>query len=112
MRERDLAILKKVLKEIDCLNNLTNDTESFASFDADDKTKRASVMTLINIGELVRHLSKEFKGTHRDIPFHAITGLRNVAAHGYLTLSFKLIWSTIKDAVPELKSKIEKLLKA
>ena len=110
MNERDLTILKKILKEIDCLNNLTKDTKTFESFNADEKTKRSAVMTLINIGELVNHLSEEFKKAHRNIPFHAITGLRNVAAHGYLSLNFKLIWSTVKESIPEFKDNIEKFV--
>ena len=110
MNRRDRTVLEKVLKEIDCLNELIKDTKTFEEFDADEKTKRSCVMTLINIGELVNHLSKEFKESRKDIPFHAITGLRNVAAHGYLTLNFKLIWSTAQNSIPEFKSQIKNLL--
>ena len=110
MKDRDLAVLKKILKEIECLARHTADCKTYEDFMSDDKTQRASVMTLINIGELTTHLSEEFKKSHTNIPFGAIKGLRNVAAHGYLTLNFKLIWSTIQESIPDLKLKIEKII--
>ncbi|GHT77879.1 hypothetical protein FACS1894104_0210 [Actinomycetota bacterium] len=45
-----------------------------------------------------------------EIPWKQIIGLRNVAAHGYSSLSMADIWKTISDDVPELKRNIERLL--
>jgi len=106
MKERDLTVLQKILKEILALEDIVRNIETFEEFESTEIHKRASVMTLLNIGELVHHLSLDFKRTHENIPFHAITGLRNVAAHGYLTLNFKLIWSTICESIPELKENL------
>lgn len=39
------------------------------NFLADEKTKRANCMTLINIGELVKNLTDEFKLNFNNIPF-------------------------------------------
>ncbi|MDR0462199.1 MAG: DUF86 domain-containing protein [Christensenellaceae bacterium] len=111
MSGRDRTILEKTLKEINCLNTLLKGVKTFEDFDADEKTKRSVVMTLINVGELVKHLSDDFKESHNNIPFHAITALRNVATHGYLTLNFKIIWNTVNKSIPELKTQIADLLK-
>ena len=110
MNMRDLSILKKILQEIDALERNISDIKTCKEFISDDKTKRASTMTLLNIGELAHHLSDELKKRNSHIPFKSITGLRNVAAHGYFSLSFKLIWSTIKESVPTFKLEVEKLL--
>ena len=84
--------------------DLTEDT-----FLNDESIKRATAMTLINIGELAKHLSEEFK-KKTDIPVRNVVGLRNVAAHGYHGLRFGDIWLTVQKNIPELKSKIEQLL--
>jgi|GEM_PF-5708496 len=39
-----------------------------------------------------------------------IVSLRNVAAHGYSTLKFNLLWNIIREDIPALKIEIEKLV--
>ena len=82
----------------------------FEEFNADEKLKRATAMTLINIGELANHFSADFKQSQKDLPIRAMVDLRNVAAHGYHVLRFNDIWTTVKNSIPELKVKIERLL--
>ena len=59
MDKRDETILNKILGEITYLESLT-EMETYDEFEKDEKTKRATAMTLINIGELANHLSQEF----------------------------------------------------
>jgi uncharacterized protein with HEPN domain len=106
---RDRQALQKILKEIGFIQTAVNDI-SFDDFINDEKTKRAVAMTLINIGELTRLLSDEFKKSMPDIPFKAILALRNVAAHGYEVLRFDYVWEMVKTDIPELDEKIKKML--
>ena len=46
MNTHDMSILNKILQEIDALERNTLDTKTCDEFLADDKTKRASAMTL------------------------------------------------------------------
>jgi uncharacterized protein with HEPN domain len=108
---RDRQALKKILKEISFIKTAVNDF-SFDDFINDEKTKRAVAMTLINIGELMRLLSDEFKKSMPDIPFKAIMTTRNVAAHGYEVLRFDDVWKTVTTSISELDDKIKKLLDA
>ena len=109
MTNRDKTILTKVLDEIGYLETSTTGF-TFESFVADETLKRAACMTLINIGELCRLLSEEVKAKAQDIPFNEIIATRNVTAHGYQTLRFDDVWSTIQADIPELKIKIATLL--
>jgi len=111
MDKKDIVILKKILEEIRYLDNLVKTMSVYEEFDAEEKTKRATAMTLINIGELANHLSKEFQKSQTDFPIRGAVDLRNVAAHGYHILRFKDIWHTVQTSIPDLKVKIEKLLK-
>ena len=108
MKERDENILGKILDEIAMLEaytaKLTRD-----EFMKDEIVKRATAMTLINIGELTNHLSKEFQKEYAKIPYRKIVDLRNVAAHGYHQLHFNFIWDTIKTDVPQLREAINKI---
>ena len=62
-------------------------------------------MSLLQIGELARHLTTEFKAAHADIPWRNIIGLRNVVVHGYGQLDMETIWATITEDIPELYRK-------
>lgn len=106
---RDTIVLEKMLEEIRILEESTKGINLNTFMLSEDK-KRAAAMTLINIGELVRHLTKDFKKSAIDMPFDDIVGLRNIAAHGYKSLSFDMIWNTITNDIPDLKHKIKKLL--
>jgi uncharacterized protein with HEPN domain len=48
------------------------------SFLADEKLMRATCMTLINIGELVKNLSEECRLAHVQIPWKDMAGLRDI----------------------------------
>ena len=61
------------------------------AFLTNEDKKRASAMTLINIGELVKNLSDEFRNEHKHIPWKEIAGFRDVAIHGYFTLLYTII---------------------
>jgi uncharacterized protein with HEPN domain len=106
---RDRQVLQKILKEINFIKTAVSGI-SFEDFVNDEKTKRAVAMTLINIGELTRLLSDEFKKSMPDIPFKAIMALRNVAAHGYEELRFDDVWKMVKTNIPELDNKFKKML--
>jgi len=107
--DRNLSILGKMLEEIDYITDYT-DKITFEEYIAAEDKKRVIAMTLINIGELVRHLKKDFRKENSHMPFDNIIGLRDVAAHGYKALRFDQIWNTIKRDLPELKSQIKNLI--
>lgn len=109
MNSKDCRTIEKILEEINFLQNITKDVK-LDSFINNEEKMRAAAMTLINIGELVRILSDKFKESVKNIPFNEIMATRNIAAHGYHALNFYFIWDTIKNDIPDMKQKLEKLL--
>lgn len=79
---------------------------SFEEFDYDIKTKKAVCMSLINIGELAKSLPKEFKDRHKNIPWRLVTGMRDVTAHRYHSMSVEDIWKTATEDILPLKEAI------
>jgi uncharacterized protein with HEPN domain len=64
------------------------------------------------IGEASNHLSSELKSKFSEIEWAQIVGMRNVFAHEYFGIDSSLVWEIIKNDVPELKGKIEHILKS
>ena len=109
MDRRDRILLRKIYDEANVIAYLI-DGFSCETFVNDEKTKRAVCMTLINIGELVKLVSDEIRKNNSAIPWRSIAGLRDVAAHGYMTLHMEDIWETVSVDVPALKQQVGEIL--
>ena len=59
---------------------------------------------LIQISENAKRLSEEYKGANKKIPWLAIYGLRNRIVHDYGNVDIDIVYSTLKDDIPELLS--------
>jgi uncharacterized protein with HEPN domain len=103
-----------------CYTNIRHTTEvveivlhevSFDVFDASEEKKRSVAMTVINIGELAKHLSHDF--TENDVipELKYAARTRDVYVHGYATLSFPMVYQTATESLPNLKVDIQRLLK-
>ncbi len=109
MRHRDLVILNKIIDELNiAINALCG--KSFEDFDNDELFKRGICMTVINIGELVKNLSPEFREEHNSVPWKNIAGFRDIAAHKYGTLNMNDVYNTVINDFPALKENIFKFL--
>ena len=108
MTSRDSQILRKILSEIAVAGQLL-DGVSMESFVSDERTARAISMTLINIGELVKNLTPELKQAHPDIPWRAISGMRDITAHKYQTLRKEDVYSTCVDDLPAFERQLRQL---
>jgi uncharacterized protein with HEPN domain len=109
MDNKDIQLLNKILQEIDIVGRMTYGF-NFDSFNNDEKTKRAVCMTLINIGELVKNLSEGLKEKETNIPWRAIAGMRDIAAHKYQTLKAEDVWETLNQDIQPLKEVVLRLL--
>jgi len=110
MERRDETILRKVLSELSVAKSMMGDC-SFETFHGDEMRKRAVYMTVINIGELVKNLSEECRRTEQSIPWKAIAGFRDIAAHKYQTLRMEDVYETVTADFPSLAQKIEDMLR-
>jgi uncharacterized protein with HEPN domain len=109
MNNRDFQILKKMLSEIIIIEEIIFDFDE-ERFKSDEITKRAACMTLINIGELVKNLTDEFRESYKRIPWKGIAGLRDITSHKYHTLKMGDVWTTLVYDIPNLKKELEKML--
>lgn len=109
MRGRDRAIAAKMAEEVSVALGMMG-RASLGDFLGDEKLKRAVCMTVINVGELTKGLSDEFRAAHGDVPWRAIAGFRDVAAHKYQTLRMDDVYRTVSDDFPELGRRLAEIL--
>ena len=74
-------------------------------FESDQKTQSAVIMQLILIGELSKKFSAETK-SKVPLPWKNITGFRDRAIHDYFDMDLKIVWDTLINDIPVLKSKL------
>lgn len=109
MNHRDYIFLTKISNEINIgigfLKNVTID-----NFLRNEELKRATCMTAINVGELVKGLTELTTKKYSSIPWKKIAGFRDIAAHKYETLKMGDVYEVVKEDYPVLLEQISKIL--
>ena len=73
---------------------------------------QSAVMREIEIvGEAVKNLSHQLRNKYKDIPWTKIAGMRDKLVHHYFGVDLDIVWDTIEQKIPELKNRIEVILK-
>ena len=84
--------------------------ENYEAFAANALYRKAIIMSIINIGELTKRLPDEFKSENNQIPWREISGMRDIAAHGYHIIDDEIVWDVVQNSIPELLAFVEEYL--
>jgi hypothetical protein len=76
---------------------------------ADSKTVDAVVRNLEVIGEAARQMPKDTVIGHPQIPWARMVGVRNKILHEYFGVDVEILWQTIQEDLPSLKSQVKRL---
>src|SRR4051794_9109676 len=100
--EADPLYLDQIVELIELIR------ESLAGIDEDDFLGNrmmgdATALRLGAIGEATRKLSNELRERHPDVEWHKMYGLRNIVAHQYRRLNYRILWQTATDALDALE---------
>jgi uncharacterized protein with HEPN domain len=107
----DKIRLQHILDAIEEIQNYLIAVD-FSVFIENSMMRFACIKQMEIIGEASNHLSVELKSKFSDIEWSQIVGMRNVFAHEYFGIDPNLVWEIIKNDIPELKEKIEHILKS
>lgn len=84
---------------------------SFTDFEKDYKTQFAVIRCFEIIGEATKRLPDDIVQSAPHIPWKIMAGMRDRLIHGYDSINIPLIWRTIQNDIPVLKSDLEVLFK-
>lgn len=79
-------------------------------FENDPLIQRATLLSLIIIGEETGKINKVIKEKYTVIPWEVMAGMRNKMVHNYDGIDTAIVWKTITDDIPMLKKEIENIL--
>jgi uncharacterized protein with HEPN domain len=101
--EADPLYLDQIVELIDLIR------ESLAGIDEDDFLRNrimgdATALRLGAIGEATRKLSNELRERHPEIEWHKMYGLRNIVAHHYRRLNYRILWQTATGGLDPLET--------
>jgi uncharacterized protein with HEPN domain len=104
MPSRDWRLrIEDMLEAIDKIERYTKDMD-YETWLRDEKTVDAVVRNIEIIGEASAHLPDDILERYSDIPWPFIRGIRNVLAHEYFGVDVEVIWKTVKEDLPALKT--------
>jgi uncharacterized protein with HEPN domain len=99
--EADPLYLDKILEIIQLVRASLTGLHQ-ADFIADRDKADATALRLSAIGEFSWNLSIELRSRHPEIPWPRIYSLRNIVAHHYDRLDYRIIWRVATTALDEL----------
>ena len=108
--ERIDSVLQHMRKYAELAVSFAQHVDAFEAFCADELIRMGIAMAIINLGELTKQLPGDYRDAHSEIPWRAIAGMRDLAAHRYQELSDKIVWRTVQESIPELLRFIEEQL--
>ncbi|GAB1350823.1 DUF86 domain-containing protein [Ignavibacteriales bacterium] len=86
------------------------DGMQFGDFIHDEKTQFAVIRCIEIIGEAGKKVPSSIKKRYPDIPWRAISGMRDKLIHDYFGVNQNVVWITVMEDIPQLKSKLEIIL--
>lgn len=82
------------------------------AFESDELIQNWFVRHLQIIGEAAYALPKELRDQHSDIPWNEIIGMRHILVHDYFVIDIDIVWDAVDRDLPDLKGKVEGMLRA
>lgn len=109
---RNIDIIEHVLKYCNQSQEVLDACSSdYEQFNNNSIYINAVAMCVLQIGELAKRLTVDFREENSEIPWSLICRNRDKFAHDYGTVDPKELWKTAEEDIPVLKVFCEKILK-
>ena len=112
MSKRSLKVyLLDILDEIERIERFFSSITSEIDLQKSELVFYATLKSLENIGEAVKHIPEGIKNSYPQIPWKQIIAFRNILVHEYFGISFPIVYDIVVNELPELKKVINEILK-
>jgi len=109
--KRDTSVfIKHILESIERIEEYVKEISEKQFFE-ETQVQDAIIRRIEIIGEATKNLPNGFRKKHSEVPWSEITGARDKLIHGYFGVDLDLTWDIVKKDLPDLKEKVEKILK-
>ena len=107
--KRDVGLFIEDVK--DSINNIEKFSKGLTKdkFSKDILRQSAIIRQLEIIGEAVKNIPYSFREKYPKIPWKDIAGFRDILSHAYFGVNLDRVWNIIKNDLPKLKEKINKI---
>lgn len=110
MSKRDARLLlQDMLESLEKIERYTAGL-TFERFAQDDRTVDAVVRNLEVIGEAARQIPSEVRERCPEVPWRRVIGLRNVVVHEYFAVDVEIVWTVVRQSLPELKEALRRMM--
>ena len=108
MRRDDAWLLDMLLSSRDAVEFASRIT--YAEFKGSRLHRNAILKSIEIVGEAASRVSAGARDTHDDIPWGEIVGMRNRIVHAYFEIDIELVWRVVKDDLPTLITRLERIV--
>lgn len=110
MSKRNWIILfEDLIASINRIETYTKDL-SYNNYISNQMVIDAVVRNIEIIGEIAKQIPDDVKTKVPEIPWKALSGIRNRIVHEYFNIDVSIIWQIVSKDLTELKLNIEKIL--
>jgi uncharacterized protein with HEPN domain len=79
-------------------------------FSRNVQAQYATMRCISIIGEAASKVSNEFRGSHPEIPWQEMVGMRHRLVHDYFRVDIDKVWLVAKQDLPELVARLAPLV--
>ena len=104
--------LEHIVQAIDRITRYTTGLDA-QQFHASDIVQDAVIRNLEVVGEASRNIERHhptFSAAHPELPLVFAYEMRNALAHGYFKIDLQVVWNTLQEDLPRLRSQAHQAL--
>lgn len=103
LNTKDTGLLYQIIDKCDRVNKKVYEINKDI-FERDYDLQDIIAFNLMQIGELVKRLSNEFRKEYNKVSWSEIAGMRDKLVHHYDKLNLKVVWDTAFNDCPKLQA--------
>ena len=102
----DSLYIEHILQSINSIFDYTQNITK-QDFARNKMIQDAVIRNFEIIGEATKKVSEDYKQVHYEVPWKAMSGMRDKLIHDYIGVDIAVLWKTIVEDLPPLKKKLE-----